>query len=545
MRWSGVAIALGFAFSCSLPTLAGSVDAPPPDLAPTSEHLATILINHEAALGKPTAGLPDTVIEDWRYTDSGISGKEHLERSGDNYHSRITAGPLVEEFGQFDGKRWHRDYNGSVSPTTQLDDRTFYADYVNEDAADPKNDATVIGITTGDHPAYVVQVKVSGSLHPEWIFYDASTFLITRVERIIGGHHRIVTTFDDFRTTDGVTSPWHMHDAWDPREFDDDYVRTSMQVGVPVDSTQFAQPPSASQLPSYSTIGMRLPAKIYNDGTIVLRMNVAGRGLDLMLDTLTSEDILDEDVATQLNLPTYGHVTRLPNGDYASFYTTIPLATIGASTYKNVVFHAMPYNFQQSWDTKVVGVLGYDFLANNVVEISYDNGGSVTIMPSVAFNAATPVAGGITYPIDFDDGVPFISMPIGDDMSNNVVLTIEFTYSILFGSYIASHTPIAPSDKATTSQADLPFADSDSFGHVISIFPVQPSHISFGSVNFQQPEVVGTDYPLRFSDDRPVDAALGFDFLRWFDVYLDYPHDRIIVKPNQFFFHVTHEHAHV
>lgn len=541
---SGMLIAFVFVIASTGRVLSDASEAPPSNLASTSEHLATILSSHERALGSRTSSLPDTAIEDWTYTDSGISGTEHLERSGENYHSRITAGQLIEEYGQDNGRRWHRDYNGFVSPTTYIDDRTFFAERVKEDAADPKNDAQVIGITQGADPAYVVQVMVSGERHPEWVYYDARSFLITRVEwfsRDDRGLHRIVTTFSDFRTTAGLTEPWHVHDAWDPSQFDDDYVRTSLQVGVPVDASQFTQPPSASRLPAYQNTGFNIPATIYDDGTIVIRMMVNGRGLDLMLDTANPENVIDENVAEELGLPTYGHVTSLPGGYSVSFYTTIPLATIGTATYRGLVVDAMPFTFQQAEYTKVVGVLGYDFLANNVFEIQYDNGGSVKILPSIEFDSDDPVPGGISYPLDLDAGVPFIAIPIGSGISNDVALANEFEQTVVWGSYVAAHgSDLTNVENGQHYQQSLPFADNGSFGQEVEIWTASISHVSFGSVNFHGSQVIATNYPLSFSQDRPVDAFLGFDFLRWFDVYLDYPHGRLIVKPNQLFLRVTH-----
>jgi hypothetical protein len=542
VRSSVIAIALIFPLLCASPAKAADrLDAPPPNLAPTAERLATILSNHEKALGARTPGLSDTAIEDWAYTDSGASGTEHLERSGDNYHSKITAGPLVEEYGQNNGRRWHRDYNGFVSATTNIDDTTFFADRVDEDAADPKNDASVAGETQGANPAFVVEVKLSGSSHPEWIFYDAGTFLITKVEKVIRGRHRITTIFSDFRTTAGLTMPWHVHDIWDPQQFDDDYVRTALQIGVPVDSSQFAQPKDSSQLQTYSVMGFRIPATLYDDGTIIVRMRVNGRGLDMMLDTLTGENILDENVAHQLGLPSYGHVDHLPDGTQVPFYTTIPTATVGPATYKNLVIDAMPFGFQWGTHTQVVGVLGYDFLANNVFEIQYVNGGSVTVLPESTFDSSDPVPGGIAYPIELDDGTPFMTLQIGDAVSNDVALALEFDHSVFFGSFVEAHGDQFVGNKnGKQEQADLPFANDQSFGHALEVWHASVSHVSFGAVNFQQPSIIATNYPMQFSDERPIDAAFGFDFLRWFDVYIDYPHGRIIVKPNSLLLQVTH-----
>ena len=63
---------------------------------------------------------------------------------------------------------------------------------------------------------------------------------------------------------------------------------------------------------------------------------------------------------------------------------------------------------------------------------------------------------------------------------------------------------------------------------------------TFGAVDFQQPLVRASTYPLYLSQDRPVDGAIGFDFLRFFDVYLDYPHDRLIVAPNHYLLQLQH-----
>ncbi len=512
-----------------------ALDAPPPNLAPTTVHLSAILAAHDAAVGQPVG--PDTVIEDWRYTDSGMSGTVHLERSGTDYHSIVTRGPFTEEYGQLSGKRWHRDYNGFVSPTTDTDSVTFFAERVNDDAADPKNDASVAGITQGSDPAYVVKVTVSSAKHPEWIFYDVKSSLIRRVEWIVGDH-RIVSLYDDFRTTGGVTDAWHVHDDWDPPQLDDDYVRTSMRTGIAIDAAQFAQPPSAPHAP-YSEVTMQIPAQMYDDGTIIIRMVVNGRGLDMLLDTSVAQNIIDEDVAHQMHLPTYGQVDSLPGLGEQAFETLLPQATVGPLVFNNLAIEAMPFNFQWSSNIKVVGVLGYDFLANNVVKIDYYNG-RIDVMPSFQFNAGDPIQGGDSYPLDFDDGIPFFTMGVGDVTSDDVLLANEIVRSEFFDSFVSAHPDVFVGSKDDVDQQDLPFANNGSFGQRVEQWRAKPQDVHFGLVDFQQPNVLASNYPLYLTEDRPVDAALGFDFLKFFDVYLDYPHDRFIVKPNALFFKMIH-----
>ena len=38
------------------------------------------------------------------------------------------------------------------------------------------------------------------------------------------------------------------------------------------------------------------------------------------------------------------------------------------------------------------------------------------------------------------------------------------------------------------------------------------------------------------ASETKVDAMIGADYLRYFDLYFDYPHGRFIVKPNERFY---------
>ncbi|HVA26886.1 MAG TPA: hypothetical protein VNF68_01835, partial [Candidatus Baltobacteraceae bacterium] len=105
--------------------LAASLDAPPANLVPSTARLGDVLRKHTDSTG-------NAIVEDWSFTDTGVSGTEHLERSGTNYFSRIVTGDLVERFGQIDGKRWHQDYNGITTSTSQVEDRSFLGILVNE-----------------------------------------------------------------------------------------------------------------------------------------------------------------------------------------------------------------------------------------------------------------------------------------------------------------------------------------------------------------------------------------------------------------------------
>ena len=101
-----------------------------------------------------------------------------------------------------------------------------------------KNDASVIGKTTDAHPAYVVEVKRPGKKHPEYAFYDIVTTQVTGIETA-SDKRRLIQTFDDFHVTDGISTPWHIHDSDGRPELDDDWRLTSLQRGVAVPELTF------------------------------------------------------------------------------------------------------------------------------------------------------------------------------------------------------------------------------------------------------------------------------------------------------------------
>lgn len=133
--------ALVLTASSSIPALADDakkLDAPPAGLVPTTMKLSQILAKHDAAVGTAVAKAPS--VQDWAFTDTGLPGTEHLVRSGTDYHSIIVTPAYTVEYGQLNGKRWHKDGAGLTTPSTATDYVSFTPFRVSENAADPKND---------------------------------------------------------------------------------------------------------------------------------------------------------------------------------------------------------------------------------------------------------------------------------------------------------------------------------------------------------------------------------------------------------------------
>ncbi|HEY5425202.1 MAG TPA: aspartyl protease family protein, partial [Candidatus Tumulicola sp.] len=423
-----------------------ALDAAPTGLVPSSAKLSDVLAAHDRAVGNAAAEAGKTVAERWIFTSAGIAGTETLERSGLNYHSRIAEGPFVEEYGQYQGTRWHQDANGFTSATSEIDARSFYAVRVLEDAADPKNDVTILGETTGAQPAWVFQIKRPGYRHPEWIFYDKASAQVVRVE-FVSSRRRIVETYDDFRTTDGFVQAWHIRDTDGRPELDDDWSLQSVRHGVPLSDAIFQMPPHRPTV-SHVTAATDIPDRTTRAGFVV-RVNLDGRGLDFLLDSASDESILDRNVAHDLNLPTYGQTTKLADGRPVTYRTTLADADVAGIHLRNFTVSCSDFAYDPDSRIRIVGVLGYDFFAANVLHFDFANG-RIEALPTPPFTQAAPVAGGIEIPLTIDDGVPLVPMYVGNTLATAVVLDTALPFSLISGTFAAEH----PADVVDRSHGD-------------------------------------------------------------------------------------------
>ena len=503
----------------------------------TTAHLSEVLKSHDAAVGHRPPGAPDNSIEDWTFSGDGQHGTEQVQRAGTDYASQITRGPFTESYGQFDGARWHRDYNGFTSTTYGDEYETFLPLRVLALLEDPKNDVSLKGEVPGPPAAYVIEVKRPQHRHPDWVFVDKTTYLVDRVE-IASGKRQLVSTYSDYRSTDGLQEPWRIHDSDGRAELDYDWQRTNLSHPPTMSFSLFVPPPSAPTIAYGFAADTALPVKMYY-GQFIVRLSVQGRGLDFLIDSASATSYIDRDVAHELNLPTYDALTQLDDGTSLDYMTRIDAATVGPLLFRNFALESTSYDYQITGETKVVGVLGYDFLAGVVLHMNYHDG-TAELIPKDHFTGSTPVAGAYQIPIVMDDGRPMVSMGIGEGISQRVMLDTAMPFTIVCGPYIDSHdadfTDLPHQDRKSTI---VPFADETSYGTAATVWLTQASHLRFGPADYLKYTVVATNFAFGSSDDE-TDAVVGIDYLAFFDVYLDYADQRVLLKPNASFFQIFH-----
>lgn len=526
--------ALSFALLASLFQTAGArgedppKDDPPTGITPTSATLKQVLDAHQAAVGTILKTSSPVRTDVWTFTKEGAQGTERIVRRGTDYHAIVQTGPFTEEFGQSGDARWHMNQNGAVSDTESLDITAFEMFRVLEDASDPKNDVKLLGEVQAPQPAYVIEVKRPGFKHAEWMFIDAKSSLITRTEQLVG-KYRVVSTYDAYQTVQGLTEPSHIHDSEGTASLDDDYHRQSLTFSTSAGASEFDKPAAHETF-----MDVTRPSSVdgrVTRGTVVVRLTVNGRGLDFELSSGDGHSYIDSDVARELNLPTFGHTTSA-DGVAIPYETEIAEATAGDVEIKHFALEALPFHYHADADTKIVGTLGYDFLSRGLFIVDY-----VNRRVSVSPNTDAPPEPGMYYlPVTFDDGLPFFTSTIGSHETKNVLLDSSFLLSVVFGSFTEAY-PEAVVDESNGKQhvhTIVPFADRGSYGRDIDIWVANIPDIHIGPTHYYDYKMLATNWAFE-GGERQVDAVMGTQFLNFYDVFYDFAHERVYLKPNEFF----------
>lgn len=503
---------------------------PPAGIVATTATLDQVMSAHDKAVGPRTW---TTDIEDGQISEYGLKGTYHDVYSHADYKSTTVLGPLRWEYGRVDGQRWRRNLNGILVQLHDLHRR----DEVNEEAMSSKNrdankDIKLIGEVSAPVAAYVVQLTLPGG-RPEWLFYDKKTYLIDRAEAQYPDG-RVVFTFSDFHQVHGINEAWRVHVSDGHSANDSDIVTTSDRYDVPVDAAELAMPPGDNALMQYpaGVHAVTIPVRII-DGDIVVRVNVGERGLDFILDSGSSGIVFDSGISQQLNLQTVGESVQTTAGTYVRTNAIVPDLRIGDIHLKNVIVDSLPFRFNEDLETKVVGLLGFDFIANASLAVDYQHNQLIATEPGYFVPPSD------AYALDalWDDGVPFVTAQIGDAVGNHFILDTGSYSGLVFSSFVQAHpADIKDQGLGRAISTYVPFVDFEGVGGIVETKPTQVKNFQLGGVNFREWLIFQTTANHAF-EGEDTDGLVGYDFLKYFTVYLDYHDAHVYLVPNDLFKH--------
>ncbi|MDQ6925627.1 MAG: aspartyl protease family protein [Candidatus Eremiobacteraeota bacterium] len=508
------------------------VKAPDPRAWPvayeaTPTTLADVLAGAKRADGT-LAQNKGTMRATYALHDGGLEGTERDVWSDDDYRIDTTIGPFITAEGRFKGQRWETNENGYTLLKRGIHQRAE-ANVRALEKTDPGDDVKLLGRLHAPAEVYVVRVAPADG-REERRFYEASSLRLLRRETAYLDR-LVVATYDDYHETKGGAVPYRTTVSDGHAENDAVWTVTDFKVGTQVTEADVSIPGSRRlpvELPA-GVASVRLPARIDEWGRVTVRLTVQGRGLDFQLDSGAAGIVINRDVAKELNLKTYGRWSSTVAGTFTSTRAMVPKLNIGTVVMNDVVVEALPFAFQSDNSTRIVGLLGYDFIAGCVVKIDYEHG-TVDAIPTDMFQ---PPAKGYTLDAIMDDQVPLISSKFNDAVGERFILDTGADDVVVFSGFAKKH-PAAVEDHSPKQILSRLFnlVQANGVGGKLNLRPVIVANMQVGNVHYPDSLtfVMTGDQPAFEGED--LDGLIGASALRMFDVYLDYANSRVVLVPN-------------
>ncbi|MGC2405335.1 MAG: aspartyl protease family protein [Candidatus Cybelea sp.] len=526
---SGRGIALGGIVALLLVANAGADEpdtSPPPGIAPAAMTLERLIAANNRAEGTLAHGVAPTRREQWKISNGAMTGTLTYVQSGKNFRADQTLAPSSTAWGSWGGRAWQMNANGQVSVASGL----HRSDDIDNSAfRRGGSGVTLLGRATQPVDAFVVRVQPSGG-RLEYRFYDANTFRLDRIEEIRDGR-RVTVTFDDYRTTDGLVEPWHIHTTDGFATNDGDRTLLSRLVGTAVAPSETAIPQDRLTLIAPASLPAEIPATMSGDAFVV-PVKLGAYTVNCIFDSGADGIVIDSAVIGALGLKTYGHITSQTAGTYVESDVIIPTMAIGSVTLDDIHARSLPFTQWTDTGKPIAGLLGYDVIRSAVWHLDYVRG-TIEALPAATF---TPPTNARALVATFDDDVPTIDVTIDGLAAPAFVLDTGADRSTIFSRFGDAHPQELRDRGLGESMNDaFPFInDFSGVGGSVDYRPLQVGPVVVSGWSFPKWLFEMTQNAPSF-ELEDYDGLIGQDFLRNFDVYLDYPHDRVYLVPNDRF----------
>ncbi len=491
--------------------VSASTSARADDTIYTPTTLTAMQILHDAR--KASGDLADGAYERIERTHrGGMDSVTTAYLSGDDYVSDSVRGPFTSAWGGYKGQNWNQDANGLVTLETNFHVAENPDDRALEHPEDPANRVTVLGITQGPTPAYAVDVNPPDGEH-QIRYYEVSTFHLLRVVRWSSDRLKHATTYSDYRTAFGDTS------AYDRRSSDgrpDNDSETTITSFTKLTAAPDMRIPLSRSLFTFASLQPVVLPATFHGNAIIVRLNINGRGLDFMLDSGSTDILIDPGVARQLGLKLYGKFSGTMGGSFDLSQTIVPLATIGNVQLKNAVFGVAPIG-EEDGGARVVGLLGYDFFASAVIGINFKNQ-TVTAYPRGTIPTHDPVS---EIPAQLDDGVPRVTASF-EGVTGHFLLDLGAFRTLLYPSYLAK----LPNKINVQQNVGATFVGGNETMSQYTVHDFIFGGVKFGSATLMVPQN-------SLADMREYDGIIGRDVLEGYALYFDYGRQAIFAKYEQ------------
>jgi hypothetical protein len=270
---------------------------------------------------------------------------------------------------------------------------------------------------------------------------------------------------------------------------------------------------------------VELPVTYTRDNKFLVRVTIAGRGLDFILDTGSAVGItIDDDVAKQLGLKLYAsHINPVNAGRVTAAETIVPEISVGDLKMHNVAVSTIPdIGMEVPNEYKAVGLLGFDFIADIALKLDYEHG-RVTAMTSDSF-VPPDSASSIAIPIRIGSGSPETDVTVNGALGERFTIDTGGAGGLMIFDYFARRHPEALVDLGGRPGRRVSF---HGIGGDLSTTPIQLKSVRLGKIDF-------TDFVAYRVTSRSYstaeDGILGPEFLDYFTVYTDYENSQMYLS---------------
>ena len=460
---------------------------------------------------------PRSETEDWTITAAGMSGHEHVARRGDDDVRIFVLGPFTTSSGTVGGKSWHQNENGYTIVTGSRPEESPIS-------ASPIVSRTVSRVSR-PVDAYLMVTR-HGNGVVERAYYATGDYLLVRQEYEFHNQTSHID-YTDIRRDNFGRRAWKV-EASGPKGVNAYEARlTKFSDNPQLDDATFAIPPTRGTLvefpPGVDT--SRISDRI--DQHILVTVNLNGHDVVMALDTGASGIVLDTQVAKDLGLTMYGKSTASVAGTFQLSRVIVPVVQISDLTMHNVSDEHGPIDFIED-GRRVVGLLGYDFVAGAAFRVDYKHQTVDAYRPGTL---STPELATDVMPIRLDEQVPVVSVGVGNAQSSSMIVdTGNGAPLLFFDNFVKAH-PAAVRDEGLGTGYDPDVAYIGGVGGYVHIVPLRLSSFRFAGLDFKHFVVLRAEQGGAFGDFND-DGLLGTQFLRYFTLYIDYANQRMFFEPN-------------
>ena len=458
--------------------------------------------------------IPDVWHEiDEVVSSDGTTTIERDYRRGKDFRYTFDVGPFHSERGLNGGVLWHMNDNGQM-----------IFDTPDPGKATREELTTTVEVSHIPVEGYAIAtLNAQGRGIKEYV--DGATWRVVRREQLtVNG--TIVTTFDDVRLDHGRTFAHHLH-------VENGYANTHSDLRVvdygpdDVAVADVAIPKARHALVEFpaGATTVELPAR-FGRSHIYVRVTIAGRGLDFVLDSGAGWITIDADVARELGLKEFGKHSTVTARRYTTARTIVPEMRVGSLTMRDVAIQEVPHGWNVEPGVKEVGLLGFDFLAELGVTVDYEHH-RVTVVPGKAYVPPTDPS---TIPLDVrvGGGQPRATVAVNGALGERFIIDTGGAGTFLIFDYFARRHPEALRDRGGGGELRRQ-RQLTGIGGTFEVVPYQIESLKLASVDFTDflgYRVKGGSYA------QNDDGVVGVEFLKLFTLGFDYANSRLYLVPN-------------